>query len=157
MDLFSTLLWHLHDTLALAHLSQELVAIDRLSPEAWIAVGNSFSLQKEHDEAMRCFKRASQLDPRCAYASTLSGHEAVSMEEFDRGIAFFQTAVQIDRRHFNAWYGMGTAYLRKNKLRQAEHHFRRAVEINPSNAVLVCCVGQVSTTSRVYFLLHNKH
>lgn len=38
---------------------------------------------------------------------------------------------------------MGTAYLRKNKLRQAEHHFRRAVEINPSNAVLVCCVGQV--------------
>jgi hypothetical protein len=40
-------------------------------------------------------------------------------------------------------YGLGTAYLRKNKLRHAEHHFRRAVEINPSNAVLVCCVGQV--------------
>ncbi|KAL7416080.1 hypothetical protein BDY24DRAFT_337601 [Mrakia frigida] len=143
MDIFSTLLWHLHDTLSLAHLSQELISIDRLSPQAWIAVGNSFSLQKEHDEAMRCFRRASQLDPRCAYASTLSGHEAVSMEEFDRGIAFFETAVRIDRRHFNAWYGMGTAYLRKNKLRQAEHHFRRAVEINPSNAVLVCCVGQV--------------
>jgi len=103
MDIFSTLLWHLHDTLSLAHLSQELISIDRLSPQAWIAVGNSFSLQKEHDEAMRCFRRASQLDPRCAYASTLSGHEAVSMEEFDRGIAFFETAVRIDRRHFNAW------------------------------------------------------
>jgi tetratricopeptide (TPR) repeat protein len=40
-------------------------------------------------------------------------------------------------------YGLGTAYLRKNKYRQAEHSFRRAVEINPENAVLICCVGQV--------------
>lgn len=43
-------------------------------------------------------------------------------------------------------YGLGTAYLRKNKFRHAEHSFRRAVEINQENAVLLCCVGQVRRT-----------
>ncbi|CDZ97175.1 DNA-binding cell division cycle control protein [Phaffia rhodozyma] len=143
MDLFSTLLWHLNDETMLSFLSQELTSINPTAPEAWIVTGNAFSLQKEHDEAMRCFRRASNLDPRCAYAYSLSGHEAISMEEFDRGIAFFQMSLRIDRRHFQAWYGLGTAYTCKNKLRQAEYHFRRAVEISPSNAVLLVCVGQV--------------
>jgi anaphase-promoting complex subunit 3 len=111
MDTFSTLLWHTSSPLLLSLLAQELLDISRSEPEPWIALGNAFSLEKEHDEAMRCFRRAAQVaniagigKGGCAYAWTLSGHEAVSMEEFDRAIAFFQTAVRIDRRHFNAWF-----------------------------------------------------
>jgi hypothetical protein len=40
-------------------------------------------------------------------------------------------------------YGLGTCYLRLNKLRQAEYHFRRATELHPSNAVLLGCLGLV--------------
>jgi anaphase-promoting complex subunit 3 len=103
MDVYSTLLWHLHDEVGLSSLAHDLLAISRTAPESWVALGNCFSLQKEPDEAMRCFRRASQLEPAYAYAHTLSGHEAVSMEEYDRALAFFQTAVRIDKRHFNAW------------------------------------------------------
>lgn len=44
-------------------------------------------------------------------------------------------------------YGLGQAFVKMSKLKYAEHHFRRAVEINPSNPVLLCCIGQVSPTS----------
>lgn len=41
-------------------------------------------------------------------------------------------------------YGLGTCYLRMSKIRLAEYHYRKAVEIHPNNAVLLGCVGMVS-------------
>ena len=105
MEAYSTLLWHLGDPPALSHLSQSLVAIDREAPQPWIAAGNCFSLQKNHDEAMRCFRRAAQVDPGCAYAWTLCGYEAIETEEYERAIAFYRTAIRTDARHYNAWWG----------------------------------------------------
>lgn len=104
MEIYSTLLWHLHRDIPLSFLAQELVLVDSQSPQAWIAVGNCFSLQKEHAQALTCFRRAAQLDPNCAYAYTLSGHESVSTEEYDKAINFFRTAIKTDARHYNAWY-----------------------------------------------------
>lgn len=43
-------------------------------------------------------------------------------------------------------YGLGTCYLRMSKIRLAEYHYRKAVEIHPNNAVLLGCVGMASTT-----------
>jgi anaphase-promoting complex subunit 3 len=40
-------------------------------------------------------------------------------------------------------YGLGTCYLRMSKIRLAEFHYRKAVEIHPNNAVLLGCVGMV--------------
>ncbi|ORX36601.1 hypothetical protein BD324DRAFT_455377 [Kockovaella imperatae] len=143
MEMYSTLLWHLGDPPALSFLSQKLISIDRNAPQPWIAAGNCFSLQKDHDEAMRCFRRATQVDPGCAYAWTLCGYEAIEMEEYERAVAFYRTAIRTDARHYNAWYGMGLVYLKTGKPKYAEHHFRRAAEINPTNAVLLTCIGMV--------------
>lgn len=104
------------------------------------------------------------MDEGCAYAWTLCGYEAVEMEEYERAMAFYRTAIRTDARHYNAWYvfffrtgrhrrlikkryGMGLVYLKTDRPRYAEHHFRRAVEINPTNPVLLCCVGMVSYES----------
>lgn len=39
---------------------------------------------------------------------------------------------------------MGVVYAKTGKLRHAEHHYRRAADINPSNAVLLSSIGSVS-------------
>ena len=70
---------------------------------AWCATGNCFSLQKEHDVAIRFFQRAMQVDPNFAYAYTLLGHEYVLIEELDKAMAAFRNAIRIDPRHYNAW------------------------------------------------------
>ncbi|WVW83972.1 hypothetical protein I302_105995 [Kwoniella bestiolae CBS 10118] len=143
MDHYSTLLWHISDPPSLSHLSQKLMSINKESSQSWISTGNCFSLQKDHEEAMRCFKRATQVDPSNAYAWTLCGYEAIEMEEYDRALGYFRGAIRCEGRFYNAWYGMGLVYMKTGKIKYAEHHFRRAVEINPTNAVLLCCVGMV--------------
>ncbi|KAJ7632461.1 hypothetical protein FB45DRAFT_912493 [Roridomyces roridus] len=132
MQVYSTLLWHLQRTTDLSFLAQELLNINPRSSEAWIAVGNLFSLQKERAQALTCFRRAAQMDPCCAYAYTLSGHESID-EDLEKAINFFQSALRADPRHYNAWYGLGTCYLRQSKVRLAEYHYRKSLEIHPDN------------------------
>jgi anaphase-promoting complex subunit 3 len=100
---YSTLLWHLQKDVQLSFLAQELLGIDPRSPEAWIAIGNCFSLQKERQQALTCFRRAVQLSPSCAYAHALSGHETLD-ENVEVAITHFQSALRADPRHYSAWY-----------------------------------------------------
>ncbi|PLN81135.1 DNA-binding cell division cycle control protein [Aspergillus taichungensis] len=143
MEVYSTVLWHLKNDVELAYLAHELMEVDRLSPQAWCAVGNSFSHQRDHDQALKCFKRTTQLDPHFAYGFTLQGHEFVANEEYDKALDAYRHGISADSRHYNAWYGLGTVYDKMGKLEFAEQHFRNAASINPTNAVLICCIGLV--------------
>ncbi|SCV67008.1 BQ2448_5654 [Microbotryum intermedium] len=143
MELYSTLLWHLRLSTSLSFLAQDLMLIAPRSSVAWIASGNVFSHLEDHGSALQCFKRAAQLDPNCVYAYTLSGHECVMLEEWETALVFFRDAVRRDRRHYNAWFGLGNVYLQTGKYRLAEYHFRHAMAINPTNATLLACVGSV--------------
>ncbi|CAB0008761.1 unnamed protein product, partial [Nesidiocoris tenuis] len=60
MEIYSTALWHLQRESVLSALAQDLVELDKNSPEAWCAAGNCFSLQKDHDIAIKYFQRAVQ-------------------------------------------------------------------------------------------------
>jgi len=143
MEVYSTVLWHLKSEIELAYLAHELIKIDRLSPQAWCAIGNSFSLQREHEQALKCFKRATQLDPQFAYGFTLQGHECIANEEFEKALDAYRCAIAADSRHYNAWYGLGKVYEKMGKWAIAEQHYRTAARINPTNAVLICCIGMV--------------
>ncbi|KAL2618257.1 hypothetical protein AAZV13_08G235000 [Glycine max] len=75
MDVYSTVLYHLKEDMKLSYLAQELISTDRLAPQSWCAMGNCYSLQKDHETALKNFQRAVQLNPKFAYAHTLCGHE----------------------------------------------------------------------------------
>lgn len=143
MEVYSTVLWHTKNDIELAFLSHEIIDIDRGSPQAWCAVGNSFALQKDHDQALKCFKRATQLNPKFAYAFTLQGHEHIENEEYDKALAAFRAAIGVDNRHYNAWHGLGRVLEKQGKYTHAEQHYRNAAQINPTNALLVCSIGGV--------------
>uniref|UniRef100_A0A7C9ABX6 Uncharacterized protein n=1 Tax=Opuntia streptacantha TaxID=393608 RepID=A0A7C9ABX6_OPUST len=141
MDIYSTVLYHLKEDMKLSYLAQELLSTDRLASQTWCAMGNCYSLQKDHDTALKNFQRAVQLNPKFAYAHTLCGHEHVALEDFESGIRSFQSALCVDPRHYNAWYGLGMVYLRQEKFEFAEHHFRRAFQINPCSSVIMSYLG----------------
>lgn len=144
MEVYSNALWQLKKETELSHLAHKLMDQDRLSPQAWCALGNAFSLQRDHDQAIKCFTRATQLDPKFAYAFTLQGHEHVSNDEFDKALYAYRCAVSADNRHFNGWYGLGHVYERMGKFDVAEKHYRAAATINPTNALLAVKIGLVS-------------
>ncbi|PKC75688.1 TPR-like protein [Rhizophagus irregularis] len=143
MEIFSTTLWHLRKDTVLSTLAHELVEFERLSPQAWCAVGNCFSRQQEHDLALKCFQRAIQLDPKFTYAHTLSGHESMANGNFEKAQEHFRNALNTNKRHYNALYGLANYYMTCDKKDQAEIHYKLAMEINPNHAVLMCCLGKV--------------
>ncbi|EOA83360.1 uncharacterized protein SETTUDRAFT_155897 [Exserohilum turcica Et28A] len=93
--------------------------------------------------AVKCFSRATQLDPKFAYAFTLQGHEHVANEEFDKATTAYRNAISADNRHYNGWYGLGNVYERLGKYEVAEKHYRAAAEINQNNAMILVRIGLV--------------
>ncbi|GIY69720.1 cell division cycle protein 27 homolog [Caerostris darwini] len=143
MEYYSTALWHLQKEVALSTLAQELIDFDTKSPQTWCAAGNCFSLQKEHETAIKYLQRAVQVDENFAYAYTLLGHEYVMTEEMDKAMTCFRNALRIDPRHYNAWYGVGMIYYKQEKYELAEVHYEKALKINPQSSVLKCHIGVV--------------
>ncbi|KAJ0091066.1 hypothetical protein Patl1_13321 [Pistacia atlantica] len=141
MDIYSTVLYHLKEDMKLSYLAQELITTDRLAPQSWCAMGNCYSLQKDHETALKNFQRAVQLNPRFAYGHTLCGHEYVALEDFENGMRSYQSALRVDARHYNSWYGLGMIFLRQEKFEFSEHHFRMAFQINPRSSVIMSYLG----------------
>ncbi|KAL1097322.1 hypothetical protein V6Z11_D05G027700 [Gossypium hirsutum] len=142
MDVYSTVLYHLKEDMKLSYLAQELISTGRFI-ELFVkcAMGNCYSLQKDHETALKNFQRAVQLNSKFAYAHTLCGHEYVALEDFENGIKCYQNALRIDSRHYNAWYGLGMIYLRQEKFEFSEHHFGMAFQINPRSSVIMSYLG----------------
>lgn len=61
------------------------------------------ALLQEHENALRFFQRALQVDPTFTYAYTLAGHEYAANEDFEKGLSCYQNAIRLDPRHYNAW------------------------------------------------------
>ncbi|KAI2642878.1 tetratricopeptide [Xylaria nigripes] len=148
MEVYSTILWFLKRETDLSFLAHELLDASWHSPQAWCALGNAWSLARDHEQALRCFKRATQLNPKFAYAFTLQGHEHVSNEEYEKALTAYRLAISADRRHYNAYYGIGRVYEKLGSYDKAYTHFHSASIINPTNAVLICCIGNVLEKQR---------
>eukprot|EP00494_Astrolonche_serrata_P033122 UN33391 len=141
LDVFSTCLWHLKEEVKVSVLGEEAMLLDKHCPETWIIIGNVFSLQKEHDNAIKFFRRAIQVDPTCAYAYTLSAHEYTANEDFDKAIMAYRHAIRLDSRHYNAWFGIGNIYHRQEQYTLAAEHFDKAISVNSQSAVIYCFLG----------------
>ncbi|RTE69950.1 hypothetical protein BHE90_015666 [Fusarium euwallaceae] len=142
LEVYSTVLWHLNDDVALAFHAHELADSHFLSPQTWCAIGNSFSLQKAHADAIKCFKRATQLQPQLAHAYSLLGHEYLDAEQYDEASTEFRRALQVDTRHYIALVGLGRVQERLGKFEVAMKNYMSAERINPTNGVLLTHIAR---------------
>jgi anaphase-promoting complex subunit 3 len=148
IEYYSSCLWHLKKTVELTNLAHQSLQKTLYAPEAWIAVGNCFSLQKEHEQALKFFTRAIQLSPNNPYALSLCGHEYVYNEDFPKAKKMFENALSFDVRHYNAWWGLGNISYKQEKYDKAAESFEKAIGINPKNPVLYSFMGITLTASR---------
>lgn len=99
LEYYSSCLWHLKDQFQLCNLANHALETSHFCPETWIIVGNCYSLQKEHEIAIKFFNRAIQLESNFAYAYTLCGHEYVDNESYNQAKDCYSQAVDIDKRY----------------------------------------------------------
>ncbi|CAG9949233.1 unnamed protein product [Clonostachys rosea f. rosea IK726] len=146
LEVYSTVLWHLKDEVPLSLLAHELTESHFQSPETWCAVGNSFSVCRSRDEAIRCFRRACQLSPQLPQTYSLLGYELMEQEDYYEAIGAFQRAIRVEPRFYTAWVGLGRAYERLSRNDVALKHYLTAVEINSSNPIIYTYVARVLET-----------
>eukprot|EP01015_Nassula_variabilis_P002144 TRINITY_DN1115_c0_g1_i2.p1 TRINITY_DN1115_c0_g1~~TRINITY_DN1115_c0_g1_i2.p1 ORF type:complete len:422 (-),score=62.91 TRINITY_DN1115_c0_g1_i2:38-1303(-) len=141
VEYYSTCLWHLKKNVEATKLASDLLAKAFFSPETWVAVGNCFSMQKEHENALKFFHRALQLNPSFSYAYTLCGHEYAYNEDFVKARKYYDQAIALDLRHYNAWWGLGNIFYKQEKYDRALDNFLKAISINHRCPVLYSYLG----------------
>lgn len=143
MDIFSLTLFHLQREVALSRLARELSNLDSNSSVSHLAKGNTFALQREHSLALQSFQRACLAAPNWAYAFTLAGYEAFELGFKDRSVKYFRQAINVERRHWNAFAGLGRVYFESEHYTSSEYYYRRAITIHKTNPLLWDVYGSV--------------
>lgn len=138
IDLYSSVLWQLKKEPELAHLCTHglRVANKQKAFKLWVAIGNSFSLQKEYESAIKFFNRALQINAHYPYAHVLVGHEFFAMDKFDKAKQCYQNALELDPRNYNAYWGLGQIFLKQEEYANAKFNFVKALEINPKSSTV---------------------
>ena len=140
LDVYSTALWQCKKDVALSALAQALTSRPHsprtLSAPACVVLGNLFSLQRDHETAIRFFDRALQLDGQYAYAAALAGHEWAVMEDYAKGQAMYRQALSLDPRQYTAWYGLGHLLYQQEKWPAALAHFQQALAVHERSPLL---------------------
>lgn len=143
MDIFSLSLFHLQREVRLSQLVKELQLLDPTSSITHIAAGNAFALQHEHSAALRSFQKACSAAPNHAYAFTLAGYEASELDDKEKSLQYFREAIRIEKRHWNAYAGIGQIHLQEEKLNAASYYYGQALDLQRSNAVLWDIFGRI--------------
>lgn len=107
--------------------------------------GNLHSLRAEHEKSVKYFRRATQLDRTYLAAWTLMGHEYVEMKNSHAAIESYRRAVggwrrlqgqpaliiilDVNRKDYRAWYGLGQAYELLNMPQYALYYYHHATAL----------------------------
>ena len=85
----------------------------------------------EHDEAIRYFKSALEIDPNDLKVNQNLGELYFRLQKFDNSGPHFQKVIEIDPQNTQAHYNLGVLYLTVGKRQLALEHLREALRIDP--------------------------
>jgi tetratricopeptide (TPR) repeat protein len=88
------------------------------------------------DEAIACFKKAIEIDPKDALAHNSLGAILCDVKrDYDAAIACFKKAIALDPKHADAHAGLGHALRNKGEVDEAIACFRKAIAVAPNDAM----------------------
>jgi superkiller protein 3 len=91
----------------------------------------ALSRQKKLDEAIACYKKAIDIDPKHVKAHSNLGAALSLQRKFDQAIDCFEKAIEIDPNHVSAHCNLGHALRDQNKPDEAILPYKKAIDFNP--------------------------
>ncbi len=92
-----------------------------------------FSLDREgrYDEAIRCYDKLLELDPRYAVAWYNKGNSLDALGRDEEAIRCYDKALEVDPRIALAWYGKGIAQSKLGRSQDAVRSYKQFIALNP--------------------------
>jgi tetratricopeptide (TPR) repeat protein len=79
------------------------------NPSVQFLKGNTFDELKKHEEAIACFDKAIELDPKDASAYINKGVALGNLKKYEEAIACYDKAIGLDQKNVNAYINKGNA------------------------------------------------
>ena len=100
---------------------QAVVAQDPKNREAWVQLGNDYFDTRQPQKAIDAYSKALELNGNDANVLTDQGVMYRELHQYDRAVANFAKANQVDPRHVQSLYNLGVVYF--NDLKQPKKAF----------------------------------
>ncbi|HYS82511.1 MAG TPA: tetratricopeptide repeat protein [Anaeromyxobacteraceae bacterium] len=114
---------------------ERLVAQNPKDVQAWIALGNDYFDTNQAQRAVDAYAKALALKPDDADVLTDQGVMYRKLQAFDKAIANFQRAHQVDPRHVQSVYNLGVVYAFDLKDQaKAIAAWNRVIEVSPQSS-----------------------
>ena len=110
------------------------MAYDRKTAEKWVNEGVKLAEQGKYSEALRCFDRALEINPKDAFAWVGKGIVLNGLSRHEEALRCFERALAIDPKDAAAWNNKGNALRKLGRYSEALRCFETALEIDPKYA-----------------------
>jgi tetratricopeptide (TPR) repeat protein len=104
------------------------------SADEWNEKGCDLGDQGKHQEAIKCFDKAIEIEPNDIDAWNGKGNALYCLGKYDEAIRCYDKALDIDPNDTDVWYNKGNALNDKEKYEKAIKGYNKYLEINPNNA-----------------------
>ncbi|MEQ2174760.1 hypothetical protein GOODEAATRI_011234, partial [Goodea atripinnis] len=142
MEIYSTTLWHLQKDVALSALAKDLTDMDKNCPEAWCVAGNCFSLQREHDIAIKFFQRAIQVS--CCYRGYHLFQVQHALKKSDAALETLNRAIGIDPKNPLCKFHRASILFANDKYKAALQELEELKQIVPKESLVYFLIGKKS-------------
>jgi tetratricopeptide (TPR) repeat protein len=117
-------------------LTGRSVEVPRIGKTAafWTNKGASLDSLGRYDEAIRCYEKALEIDPRYAAAWNNKGSSLDCLGRYDEAIRCCEKALEIDPRNAAAWTNKGSSLDSLGRYDEAIRCCEKALEIDPQDA-----------------------
>lgn len=97
--------------------------------------GNAYADQGQHDQAIRDYTKALEINPKHVVAYFNRGNSYCEKGQYDRAINDFTKAFEINPKYGEAYLNRGIAYAKKGQYDRAISYYDKALEINPKHVM----------------------
>jgi len=108
------------------------------APKSWLLyneLGATLADQKKYDQAIECYHRALQLNPKCVDAYNNLGLSLAHTGRFDEAIDNYHQALRLKSDYVKAYNNMGLAFAAQNKNNEAVAQYQQALQLKPDYAI----------------------
>jgi len=108
--------------------------VEILTAEAWVDKGASLAALGKHVDAIQCYDRALEINPRRVITWRNKGLSFYDMGRFEDAIKCFEKALQINPGNAHVWNHKGVSLAELGRSEEAVQCFEKVLQINPRHA-----------------------
>jgi tetratricopeptide (TPR) repeat protein len=105
--------------------------VDEFDAEKMINEGQSFRVLGQFEEAMSCFDKALEIDPKNVRAWISRGNLFLDQKLFNEAISCYNKAIEIEPGNKKYWYNIGFALQKSDKFEESLEYFNYSLKIDP--------------------------